>query len=62
VDEDYVFTPVCLFVNWISQKVVDGFRRNLVDSLGVGQGRIDSILVKIRMQIKIKNYLIFFEK
>ena len=32
----------------ISQKVVDGFGRNLVDMLGVSQWRIDSILVRIR--------------
>ena len=34
----------------MSQKVVDGFGRHLVDRLGVPQGRIDSILVKISIQ------------
>ena len=43
----YVFTPVCLSVCWISQNVVHGFRQNLVDRLGVLQGRIDLTLVKI---------------
>ena len=37
----------------ISQKVVDGFTLNLVDTFGVWQGRIDSILVKIRNRIWI---------
>uniref|UniRef100_A0A8C4N221 Peptidase M3A/M3B catalytic domain-containing protein n=1 Tax=Eptatretus burgeri TaxID=7764 RepID=A0A8C4N221_EPTBU len=32
---EVVFTPVCLSVNKISQKVVDGFGRNFVESLGV---------------------------
>ena len=35
----------------ISQNVVDGFRWNLVDRLGVWQGRNYSILVKIHIQI-----------
>ena len=30
---------------------MDGFRRNLVDRLGVSRGRIDSIFVKIRIWI-----------
>ena len=34
-------------------KVVDAFGWNLVDTLGVWQGRIDSILMKIRIQILI---------
>ena len=40
-------------LNMMSQKVVDGFGLNLVDTLGVWQGRIDSILVKIRIRIWI---------
>ena len=43
----------------ISQKVVDGFRRNLVDRLGVSQRRIDSILVKIRIWIWIRELFNF---
>ena len=43
VDGGYVFNPVCLsvclpvrsFVHKISQKVVDGFGRNFVESLGM---------------------------
>ena len=50
VDGGYVFTSVCLSVSRISQKVMDGFIRNLVKWLGVWKGRIDSILVKIRMR------------
>ena len=52
-----MFSPLCLFflfVCRISQNVVDGFGRNLVDRLGVSQGRIDSILVKIRIRIWIR--------
>ena len=45
---------VCLFVCRISQKVVDGSGRKFVDRLGVLQGRIDSILVKIRIRIQIR--------
>ena len=43
VDGGYVYTrlSVCLSVSRISQNVMDGFRRNLVDRLGVYQGRID---------------------
>ena len=37
----------------ISQKVVDGFGWNWVDMLGVWQGRNDSILVKIRIRIRV---------
>ena len=40
------------YISTISQKVVDGFGRNLVGRLGVWQGRIDSILVKIRIWIR----------
>ena len=43
-----------LIYSMISQKVVDGFRRNLVDTLVVSQGRIDSILVKIQIRIWIR--------
>ena len=38
---------LCLSVNRISQKVGDGFGQNLAGRLGVCQGRICSILVKI---------------
>ena len=33
-----VFTPVCLCVNSITEKLLDGFRRNLVGGLGMVQG------------------------
>jgi len=36
----------------ISQKVMDGFGRNLVDMLGVRRGRIDLLLVRIQIQIR----------
>ena len=36
-----------LIYNITSQKVVDGFGQNFVDTLGVQQGRSDSIFVKI---------------
>ena len=54
--KEVMFSPlsVCLFVCLCTgylKKVVDGFGQNLVDTLGVWQGRIDSILVKIRIQI-----------
>ena len=47
----------------MSQKVMDGFGRNLVVRLGVGQGRIVYILVKIRIMIKdgILVYLSFWK-
>ena len=50
---------VCLwlFVCSISQKVVDGFGLNLVDMLGVWQGRTDSILVKIQIRIRLLFFL-----
>ena len=32
---EVMFSPVCLSVSRISQKVVNGFERNLVDRLGV---------------------------
>ena len=38
----------------ICQKVMDEFTRNLVDRFGVPLGRIDSILVKIRILIPIR--------
>ena len=43
----------------ISQKVVDGFGGRLVDRLGVSHGRIDSILVKIGMWIRIRELFFF---
>ena len=46
----YVSTLFCLYR--MSQKVVDGLGWNLVDSLDVGQGRINTILVKIRIYIR----------
>jgi len=51
VDGGDVFTPVCFFVTRISQKFIDRFWQNLVDRLGVWQGRIESILVKIGVRI-----------
>jgi len=36
----------------IFQKDVDGFGRNLVDRLGVWQGKIELILVKIQIWIR----------
>ena len=41
----------CLSVSRISQNVMNGFRQNLVDKLGVWQGINDSILVKIQIWI-----------
>ena len=43
----------------ISQKVVDGFRRNLVDMLGVWPRQIDSVLVNIWIQIWIRGLFNF---
>ena len=54
------FIPVCLSVCMISEKVMDGFRQNLVDRLGVWPGRIVLILVKIRFQIQILEFLTDF--
>jgi len=55
----HVFTPFCLFVYRISQKVVDGSQWNFVDRLGMWQGRSDSILVKIRIWILIRELFNF---
>ena len=41
----------------ISQKVMDGFGRNLVDRCVVWQGRLVSILVNIRIRIWIREFL-----
>ena len=49
-----VFTPVCLSVCKISQKVVDGSGWNFVDRFVVCQGRTDSILVTIQIWIFTK--------
>ena len=54
VDGGYVFTRVCLSVNRISQKVVDGFGWNLVDRLDVWEGRINWILVKTWIRIQTR--------
>ena len=43
----------------ISQKVVDGFGRNLVDMLGVWKRLIDLILVKIQIWIWIQELFNF---
>ena len=43
----------------LSQKVVAGFRWNLVDRLGMWQGLIDSTLVKLESGSGYENYLIF---
>ena len=47
----FVCLSVCLSLSRISQKVMGRFRWNLVDRLRVWQGRIDSILVEVRIQI-----------
>ena len=44
----------------ISQNVMDGFRLNLVDRLGVWREQVHSILVKI--WIRIQNFLTFFKR
>ena len=52
-----------MICSMISQKAVDRFGWNFVDTLGVWQGRIDSILVKIWIRIWIRellNYLKWF--
>ena len=50
-----VFTPVCLFVrlfvNSITEKLLDGFRRNLVGGLGLVQGSCHSILDLVQSPI-----------
>ena len=48
-----------LIYSTTSQKVVGRFGRNLVDRLGASQGRIDSIRVKIQIQIGIRELFIF---
>ena len=50
---------VCLSMSRISQKVVNEFGQNSVDRSGVWQGRIDSILLKIRIQIWESFYCFF---
>ncbi len=37
----YVFTRVCLSVDKISQKVINGLGRNFLGELHMGEGRID---------------------
>ena len=49
--QDQTLTPVCSFVSKESQNVKEGFRRHLVDRLGVWQGRIDYILVHVRIRM-----------
>ena len=60
---EFRFSPrfVSLPVSRISPKVKDGCGQNLVDRLGVYQGRICWILVKIRIRIQIwiRQYLNF---
>ena len=52
---------VCLYVNRISQKAADGFGRNLVLRLGVWQGWINLILVKIQILKRIRElFKVFF--
>jgi len=53
-------TGLRIISSTISQKVVDRFGRNLVDRLGVSQGRIDSIFVKIRIRIRLLECLKWF--
>jgi len=43
----------------VSEKVVDGFGWNVVDTLGVWRRRIDSILLKIRIRIQIRGLFNF---
>ena len=52
VNAAYVFIPVCLFVSTISEKVMDGFWRKLVERLRVWQGQADSILVHVWIEIR----------
>ena len=49
-----------LIYSTISHKIVDGFGWNLLDSLGVWQGRNDSILVKIWIRIWVRELFNFY--
>ena len=50
-----------LSVYRISQKLMDGFAQNLVDTLGIWQGRTDSILVKIWL-LEFLKWIFTFER
>ena len=58
--KEVMFSPpsFCLFVCRISQKVVDGSGLNFLDMFGVWQGRTDSILVTIRIWIRLLEFIL----
>jgi len=49
----YVLTLVCLSVRRITEKVVNGFWRNFLEGVEHGPGTMSSILVTIRITVRI---------
>ena len=50
----FLVRSVCLSVRRITEKVVNGFLRNFSEGYGMAQGPMSSILVTIRITVRIR--------